>query len=59
MFTGNYLSSTPRDLRARGVYLELRPLVCINTYACRHGYRQGVDVAAAPGAGTYIPVCVC
>ena len=27
MFTGNYLSSTPRDLRARGVYLELRSLI--------------------------------
>ena len=27
MFTGNYLSSTPRALRFPGVYLELRPLI--------------------------------
>ena len=27
MFTGNYLSSTPRKLRVPGVYLERRPLM--------------------------------
>jgi hypothetical protein len=26
-FTGNYLSSTPRELRASGVELELTPLI--------------------------------
>ena len=32
MFTGNYLSSTPRALRMRGVYLELKPLM----YVCKY-----------------------
>jgi hypothetical protein len=27
MFTGNYLSSTPRELRERGVQLELKPVM--------------------------------
>jgi hypothetical protein len=27
MFTGNYLTCTPRALRMRGVYLELRSLI--------------------------------
>ena len=28
MFTGNYLTSTPRALRFPGVELELKPLMC-------------------------------
>jgi hypothetical protein len=29
MFTGNYLSSTPRELRVPGVELELRSLISV------------------------------
>jgi hypothetical protein len=32
MFTGNYLSSTPRELRVPGVELELRSLIYIYIY---------------------------
>jgi hypothetical protein len=32
MFTGNYLTSTPRALRIGGVYLELTPLILISIY---------------------------
>jgi hypothetical protein len=35
MFTGNYLSSTRRDLRARGVELELRSLIYYSTCPIR------------------------
>jgi hypothetical protein len=33
IFTGNYLSSTPRELRVPGVYLELRPLIYVGAGA--------------------------
>jgi hypothetical protein len=32
MFTGNYLSSTPRDRRIGGGQLELKPLMCVARY---------------------------
>ena len=32
MFTGNYLSSTPRELRVPGVYLERRSLKFVTVY---------------------------
>jgi hypothetical protein len=46
MFTRNYLSSTPRDLRIGGVQLELRPLACVRWgMAVAHGRHKCVIVS--------------
>jgi hypothetical protein len=51
MFTGNYLSSTPRALRPSGVYLELKPLMLYSTCAVSYGYSTVLTLNT--GTGTY------
>jgi hypothetical protein len=51
MFTGNYLSSTPRALRFPGVYLELRPLMCV----IKHPRPPGPAVYSEAG---FVGACV-
>jgi hypothetical protein len=68
MFSGNYLSSTPRDLRARGVYLELKPLIYIYRYfisaplirvkitPVKDSHTRTKPLSLASGHGRYISV---